>query len=133
MIPPRIELGTFCVLGRCDNRYTTESSVAVARQNVLKARLAGCAQAVRGTGAVGKRNGMRQPGVEPGSTAWKATMLTATPLSLLESESGTNVSHSVGPVAARKKPVGCRELTSSRPPGRAGEVGAREESRGQHS
>ena len=25
MIPPRIELGTFCVLGRCDNRYTTES------------------------------------------------------------------------------------------------------------
>ena len=23
---------------------------------------------------------MRQPGVEPGSTAWKATMLTATPL-----------------------------------------------------
>ena len=24
MIPPRIELGTFCVLGRCDNRYTTE-------------------------------------------------------------------------------------------------------------
>ena len=27
MIPPRIELGTFCVLGRCDNRYTTESLV----------------------------------------------------------------------------------------------------------
>ena len=25
---------------------------------------------------------MRQPGVEPGSTAWKATMLTATPLTL---------------------------------------------------
>ena len=25
MIPPRIELGAFCVLGRCDNRYTTES------------------------------------------------------------------------------------------------------------
>jgi hypothetical protein len=25
MIPPRIELGTFCVLGRRDNRYTTES------------------------------------------------------------------------------------------------------------
>ena len=23
---------------------------------------------------------LRQPGVEPGSTAWKATMLTATPL-----------------------------------------------------
>ena len=27
---------------------------------------------------------MRQPGVEPGSTAWKATMLTATPLTLTE-------------------------------------------------
>ena len=26
---------------------------------------------------------LRQPGVEPGSTAWKATMLTATPLTLL--------------------------------------------------
>ena len=25
MIPPRIELMTFCVLGRRDNRYTTES------------------------------------------------------------------------------------------------------------
>ena len=25
---------------------------------------------------------MRQPGVEPGSTAWKATMLTVTPLTL---------------------------------------------------
>ena len=28
MIPPRIELGTFCVLGRCDNRYTTESDTS---------------------------------------------------------------------------------------------------------
>ena len=28
----------------------------------------------------GKSEGVRQPGVEPGSTAWKATMLTATPL-----------------------------------------------------
>lgn len=26
---------------------------------------------------------VRQPGVEPGSTAWKATMLTVTPLTLL--------------------------------------------------
>ena len=26
---------------------------------------------------------MRQPGVEPGSAAWKATMITATPLTLL--------------------------------------------------
>ena len=25
MMPPRIELGTFCVLGRCDNRYTMAS------------------------------------------------------------------------------------------------------------
>lgn len=38
MIPPRIELGTFCVLGRCDNRYTTESSESGARQTALKAR-----------------------------------------------------------------------------------------------
>ena len=27
LIPPRLELGTFCVLGRRDNRYTTESYV----------------------------------------------------------------------------------------------------------
>ena len=27
---------------------------------------------------------LRQPGIEPGSTAWKATMLTVTPLTLLE-------------------------------------------------
>ena len=27
LIAPRIELGTFCVLGRCDNRYTTRSCV----------------------------------------------------------------------------------------------------------
>ena len=27
---------------------------------------------------------MRQPGVEPGSAAWKATMLTVTPLTLLD-------------------------------------------------
>ena len=27
-------------------------------------------------------NTVRQPGIEPGSTAWKATMLTTTPLSL---------------------------------------------------
>ena len=26
---------------------------------------------------------LRQPGVEPGSAAWKATMITATPLTLL--------------------------------------------------
>ena len=25
LFPPRIELGTFCVLGRRDNRYTTET------------------------------------------------------------------------------------------------------------
>lgn len=37
MIPPRIELGTFCVLGRCDNRYTTESSVSDGRQTAVKA------------------------------------------------------------------------------------------------
>ena len=29
MIPPRIELGTFCVLGRRDNRNTMESSAIV--------------------------------------------------------------------------------------------------------
>ena len=29
---------------------------------------------------------MRQPGVEPGSTAWKATMLTVTPLTLGDKE-----------------------------------------------
>ena len=28
LFPPRIELGTFCVLGRRDNRYTTETSSA---------------------------------------------------------------------------------------------------------
>ena len=28
MFPPRIELGTFCVLGRRDNRYTTETCYA---------------------------------------------------------------------------------------------------------
>ena len=33
MIPPRIELGTFCVLGRCDNRYTTESYASLARRS----------------------------------------------------------------------------------------------------
>ena len=34
---------------------------------------------------------MRQPGVEPGSTAWKATMLTVTPLTL----TGTKVNFKV--------------------------------------
>ena len=29
-----------------------------------------------------KKNGLRQPGIEPGSAAWKATMLTITPLTL---------------------------------------------------
>lgn len=38
MIPPRIELGTFCVLGRCDNRYTTESPVRGWRRTALKHR-----------------------------------------------------------------------------------------------
>ena len=28
---------------------------------------------------------MRQPGIEPGSAAWKATMLTITPLTLVPS------------------------------------------------
>ena len=27
MFPPRIELGTFRVLGECDNRYTTETQL----------------------------------------------------------------------------------------------------------
>ena len=27
---------------------------------------------------------MRQPGIEPGSAAWKATMLTITPLTLVD-------------------------------------------------
>ncbi len=31
---------------------------------------------------------MRQPGVEPGSAAWKATMLTVTPLTLDELNKG---------------------------------------------
>jgi hypothetical protein len=30
----------------------------------------------------GKKERLRQPGVEPGSAAWKATMITATPLTL---------------------------------------------------
>ena len=30
-----------------------------------------------------KKNCMREPGVEPGSIAWKTTMLTATPLTLV--------------------------------------------------
>ena len=34
----------------------------------------------------GKKN-LRQPGVEPGSAAWKATMITATPLTLLKESS----------------------------------------------
>ena len=29
------------------------------------------------------RKKLRQPGVEPGSAAWKATMITATPLTLV--------------------------------------------------
>ena len=33
-----------------------------------------------------KKNEVRRPGVEPGSTAWKATMLTVTPPTLLASE-----------------------------------------------
>ena len=33
----------------------------------------------------GKKNEVRRPGVEPGSTAWKATMLTVTPPTLLAS------------------------------------------------
>ena len=35
------------------------------------------------TTALNKINDVRQPGVEPGSTAWKATMLTVTPLTHL--------------------------------------------------
>ena len=31
---------------------------------------------------------MRQPGIEPGSTAWKAAMLTTIPLTLVEEEGG---------------------------------------------
>jgi hypothetical protein len=30
-----------------------------------------------------KKLNLRQPGVEPGSAAWKATMITATPLTLV--------------------------------------------------
>ena len=30
---------------------------------------------------------MRQPGIEPGSTAWKAAMLTTIPLTLVEGSS----------------------------------------------
>ena len=144
MIPPRIELGTFCVLGRCDNRYTTESRlVAGARLPRLPAlspfspraavalfpvaaqaapfafadrhtsssgvvvsayppadrrsALHADVSATRphgGSGVAGPRvpawslpstramtQKVRQPGIEPGSTAWKATMLTTTPLS----------------------------------------------------
>ena len=31
---------------------------------------------------------MRQPGIEPGSTAWKAAMLTTIPLTLVEEGGG---------------------------------------------
>ena len=31
-----------------------------------------------------KNQDLRQPGIEPGSAAWKATMLTITPLTLVE-------------------------------------------------
>ena len=35
-----------------------------------------------------KKVKMRQPGIEPGSTAWKAAMLTTIPLTLVDEESG---------------------------------------------
>ena len=39
---------------------------------------------------------MRQPGVEPGSTAWKATMLTVTPPTLGRDECFSFIPHKVG-------------------------------------
>ena len=35
-------------------------------------------------GEAERKNHVRRPGVEPGSTAWKATMLTVTPPTLLQ-------------------------------------------------
>ena len=35
-----------------------------------------------------KKVKMRQPGIEPGSTAWKAAMLTTIPLTLVEEVGG---------------------------------------------
>ena len=35
-----------------------------------------------------KKVKMRQPGIEPGSTAWKAAMLTTIPLTLVEIKGG---------------------------------------------
>ena len=38
MFPPGIEPGTFCVLGRCDNHYTTENRWKKGVENVAKPR-----------------------------------------------------------------------------------------------
>ena len=52
VIPPRIELGTFCVLGRCDNRYTTESD---ARPPQHSASLYACSEPAGGPADDGSR------------------------------------------------------------------------------
>jgi hypothetical protein len=47
MIPPRIELGAFCVLGRCDNRYTTESQMSVRQRRQAQVRPVVCERPLR--------------------------------------------------------------------------------------
>ena len=50
---------------------------------ILRARLRENRQLKRPFNKIDYKIAMRQPGIEPGSTAWKAAMLTTIPLTLL--------------------------------------------------
>ena len=56
-------------------------SIKFARREVLK---------------MGKNNHLRHPGIEPGSIAWEATMLTTTPIAQQLSLLVVRLTHSVG-------------------------------------